>query len=99
MLPAEGTTSRVGTKSRDAHAFIEGAQVVVDFATETIGVHRLEHEAVVQSGGQRSARVNNADGPRRRSFEENGTDEDQGLWSSDAPEWRQAKAVWGPKVH
>ena len=83
-------------------AFIEGARVVVDFAIDTIGVHRLEARAAVQNGrGNGALRKVGAvqEGVMRRSFLRNGQYLDQALWSILDTDWRQAKAVWGPKVH
>jgi RimJ/RimL family protein N-acetyltransferase len=83
-------------------AFIEGARVVVDFAVDTIGVRRLEARAAVQNGrGNGALRKVGAvqEGILRRSFLRNGQYLDQALWSILDTEWRQAKAVWGPKVH
>jgi len=75
---------------------------VVDLATETIGVDRLEPQSAVQDGRRSAAQRNEAAGQEavlRRSFVRNGQYHDQALWSIHATEWRQAKAVWGPKVH
>ena len=83
-------------------AFIEGARVVVDFAIDTIGVHRLEARAAVQNGrGNGALRKVGAvqEGVLRRSFLRSGQYFDQALWSILDTDWRQAKAVWGPKVH
>ena len=83
-------------------AFLEGARVVVDFAIDTIGVHRLEARAAVQNGrGNGALRKVGAvqEGVLRRSFLRNGQYLDQALWSILDRDWRQAKAVWGPKVH
>jgi RimJ/RimL family protein N-acetyltransferase len=83
-------------------AFIEGARLVVDFAFDTIGVHRLEARAAVQNGrGNGALRKVGAvqEGVLRRSFLRNGQYLDQALWSILDTDWRQAKAVWGPKVH
>jgi [ribosomal protein S5]-alanine N-acetyltransferase len=83
-------------------AFIGGARLVVDFAFDTIGVHRLEARAAVQNGrGNAALRKVGAvqEGVLRGSFVRNGQYLDQVLWSILDTEWRQAKAVWGPKVH
>jgi RimJ/RimL family protein N-acetyltransferase len=83
-------------------AFIEGARLVVDFAIDSIGVHRLEARAAVQNGrGNGALRKIGAvqEGVLRRSFLRDGQYLDQVLWSILDTEWRQAKAVWGPKVH
>lgn len=82
--------------------FIEGARLVVDFSIDTIGVHRLEARAVVHNGrGNGALRKVGAvqEGVLRRSFLRNGQYYDQVLWSILKTDWRQAKAVWGPKVH
>jgi [ribosomal protein S5]-alanine N-acetyltransferase len=83
-------------------AFIGGARLVVDFAFDTIGVHRLEARAAVQNArGNAALRKVGAvqEGVLRSSFVRNGHYHDQVLWSILETEWRQAKAVWGPKVH
>jgi RimJ/RimL family protein N-acetyltransferase len=83
-------------------AFVEGARLVADFAIDTIGVHRLEARAAVQNGrGNGALRKIGAvqEGVLRRSFLKNGEYLDQALWSILDRDWRQAKAVWGPKVH
>ena len=83
-------------------AFMEGARLVVDFAIDTIGVHRLEARAAVQNGrGNGALRKIGAvqEGVLRRSFVRRGEYLDQALWSILDTDWRQAKAVWGPKVH
>jgi ribosomal-protein-alanine N-acetyltransferase len=83
-------------------AFMEGARLVVDFAFDTVGVHRLEARAAVQNGrGNGALRKIGAvqEGVLRRSFVRNGQYLDQALWSILDTDWRQAKAVWGPKVH
>lgn len=75
---------------------------MVDFATETIGVDRLEPQSAVQDGRRSAAQGKAAavqEAVLRRSFVSNGRYHDQALWSIPATEWRQAKAVWGPKVH
>jgi RimJ/RimL family protein N-acetyltransferase len=83
-------------------AFIEGAREVVDFAIDTLGVHRLEARSAVQNGrGNGALRKLGAtqEGVLRRSFLKDGHYLDQALWSILDSEWRQAKAVWGPRVH
>jgi RimJ/RimL family protein N-acetyltransferase len=82
--------------------FVEGAQLVVDFAFDTIGVHRLEARASVQNGrGNGALRKLGAmqEGVLRRSFLRHGQYHDQALWSILDTDWRQAKAVWEGKVH
>ena len=79
--------------------FVDGAQIVVDFAVETLGVGRLEARACVANGrGNGALRKLGAvqEGILRRSFIKNGQHLDQMLWSILAEEWRQSKSVWGP---
>ena len=79
--------------------FIDGAELVVNFAIETIGVLRLEARAAVANGrGNGALRKLGAvqEGVLRRSFLKNGQFLDQMLWSILGEEWRQTKAVWGP---
>ncbi|HEX6164696.1 MAG TPA: GNAT family protein [Vicinamibacterales bacterium] len=78
--------------------FIDGGQLTVDFAVETLNVSRLEARACVANGrGNGALRKLGAvqEGVLRRSFLKNGQYLDQMLWSILAEEWRQAKAVWG----
>ena len=82
--------------------FAEGARLVIDFAFEQIGVSRLEARASVHNGRgngalQKLGAVHEA--VLRRSFTRHGTCYDQHLWSILREDWRQAKAVWGPKYH
>jgi RimJ/RimL family protein N-acetyltransferase len=79
--------------------FIDGAEMVVSFAVETVGVLRLEARAAVANGrGNGALRKLGAvqEGVLRRSFLKNGQFLDQMLWSILGEEWRQTKAVWGP---
>jgi len=82
--------------------FMESAQLVVDFAFDTLGVHRLEARAAVQNGrGNGALRKLGAvqEGVLRKSFQRNGGYLDQALWSIIGEDWRQAKAVWSATVH
>jgi ribosomal-protein-alanine N-acetyltransferase len=81
--------------------FVDGGQMVVNFAIETLNVLRLEARAAVANGrGNGALRKLGAvqEGVLRRSFLKNGQFLDQMLWSILAEEWRQTKAVWGPGV-
>lgn len=81
--------------------FIDGAQMVVSFAVETLGVLRLEARAAVANGrGNGALRKLGAvqEGVLRRSFLKNGQFLDQMLWSILGEEWRQTKAVWGHQL-
>ncbi len=81
--------------------FIDGAEMVVNFAVESIGVLRLEARAAVANGrGNGALRKLGAvqEGVLRRSFLKNGQFFDQMLWSILGEEWKQTKAVWGPGI-
>jgi len=77
--------------------FQEGAELMMEFAFETVGVHRLEARAAL-----RNARGNAAlkkigakqEGILRKSFLRNGEYLDQALWTVLDEDWR-TKAIWG----
>ena len=77
--------------------FQEGAELVIEFAFETVGVHRLEARAAL-----RNARGNGAlrkigarqEGILRKSFQRKGEYLDQALWTIIDEDW-QAKVIWG----
>jgi len=76
------------------------AQLVVDFAFETVGVHRLEARAAVQNGrGNGALRKVGAvrEGILRKSFLRRGQYFDQALWAITREDWQRSKAVWGAK--
>ena len=77
--------------------FEEGAKLMMEFAFETVGVHRLEARAAL-----RNARGNAAlkkigakqEGILRKSFQKNGEFLDQALWTVIDEDWRM-KVIWG----
>ncbi len=78
--------------------FIDGAEMVVNFAVETVGVLRLEARAAVANGrGNGALRKLGAvqEGVLRRSFLKNGQFLDQMLWSILGEEWKETRAAWG----
>jgi RimJ/RimL family protein N-acetyltransferase len=82
--------------------FINAARSIVEFAFETVGVHRLEARAAVENGRGNGALAKVGavkEGVLRRSFLRRGQYLDQALWSIVREEWRQAKAVWGSIIH
>ena len=82
--------------------FATAARLVVDFAFETVGVHRLEARAAVGNGrgnGALSKIGAVKEGMLRRSFLRHGQYHDQVLWSIVREDWRRAKAVWGDVIH
>jgi RimJ/RimL family protein N-acetyltransferase len=81
--------------------FVEGAKLIVDFAFDVLGVHRLEARAALKNGrGNGALRKLGAvqEGVLRRSFVRNGEYMDQALWTILHDEWMQAKTVWGNRV-
>jgi ribosomal-protein-alanine N-acetyltransferase len=82
--------------------FMDAARLTVEFAFDTIGVHRLEARAAVANGRGNGALAKIGavkEGVLRRSFQRNGTYLDQALWSIVRDDWRRAKAVWGSIIH
>ena len=70
--------------------FVEGARQVIDFAFETVGVHRLEARAAVKNGrGNGALRKGGAvqEGVLRKSFLRHGEYLDQILWTILDCEW------------
>jgi RimJ/RimL family protein N-acetyltransferase len=81
--------------------FVDGAKLVLDFAFDVVGAHRLEARAAVRNGrGNGALRKIGAvqEGVLRRSFLRNGEHLDQALWSVLAQDWRDAKSVWGSGI-
>jgi len=83
--------------------FVDGAKLVVQFAFDAIGSHRLEARAAVQNGrGNGALRKIGAmrEGVLRKSFLRNGEYLDQSLWTILAEDWRDAKMLdVSPVVH
>ena len=72
--------------------FQEGAELVMEFAFETIGVHRLEARAAIRnSRGNGALRKIGAtqEGVLRKSFQRNGEYLDQALWTILDEDWRE----------
>jgi ribosomal-protein-alanine N-acetyltransferase len=82
--------------------FTEGAELVLDFAFDVIGVHRLEARAAVRNGrGNGALKKIGAlqEGILRRSLLRNGEYLDQVLWAIIDSDRRDARAYSGPSVH
>ena len=78
--------------------FMGGAELVVDFAFDTLGVSRLEARSAVANGrGNSALRKIGAvqEGVLRKSFLRGGKYIDQALWSLLEEDWYRSKAVWG----
>ncbi len=79
--------------------FQEGADLLVTFAFQTVGVHRLEARAAVRNGrGNGALKKIGAvqEGLLRKSFLKDGEYLDQALWTILAEDWH-ANTVWGGK--
>jgi RimJ/RimL family protein N-acetyltransferase len=82
--------------------FVAGADLVIDFAFDVIGVHRLEARAAVENGrGNSALRKTGAvrEGILRQSFLRNGRCLDQALWAILPEDRSRPKAVWGSKLN
>ena len=82
--------------------FLTGAELVLDFSFDIIGVHRMEARAAVQNGrGNSALRKIGAvqEGILRKSFLRGGKFLDQALWTILDGDWYRSKAVWGAKVN
>ncbi|MBA2305392.1 MAG: GNAT family N-acetyltransferase [Acidobacteria bacterium] len=92
----------IGSAYWGSGIFVEGAQMLLDFAFDVIGVHRLEARAVVQNGrGNGALRKIGAlqEGILRRSFLRNGEYLDQVLWTIIGSDRQQSRGYDGPMVH
>jgi len=85
----------IGSPLWGTGVFVEGAQMVLDFSFNEVGVHRLEARAAVRNGrGNGALRKLGAvpEAVLRQSFIRNGEALDQQLWSILAIDW-QAQSV------
>jgi RimJ/RimL family protein N-acetyltransferase len=103
--PSFGTAEwgfAIGAEFWGTGLFKAGAELVVDFAFDVIGVHRLEARAAAANGrGNGALRKLGAvqEGILRKSFLRGGKHLDQTLWSIISQDWYRSKAVWGAKVN
>jgi RimJ/RimL family protein N-acetyltransferase len=82
--------------------FMDGARMVIDFAFDTIGTHRLEARAATLNGrGNGALRKIGAmqEGILRKSFLRNGEYLDQALWTILDEDWRAQRIIWGASIH
>ncbi len=82
--------------------FVDAARLVLEFAFQTLRVHRLEARASVRNGRGNGALAKLGavrEGVLRRAFWRNGEYSDQILWAIIREEWMQSKAVWTDWVH
>jgi RimJ/RimL family protein N-acetyltransferase len=102
LEPGFGTAEwgfAIGSAYWGTGVFQEGAELLVRFAFETVGVHRLEARAAVRNGrGNGALRKIGAvqEGLLRKSFLKNGEYLDQALWTILDEDWK-ANTVWPDK--
>jgi RimJ/RimL family protein N-acetyltransferase len=92
----------IGSAYWGTGVFIDAAKMIVNFAFDVVGAHRLEARAAVANGrGNGALRKVGAtqEGVLRKSFLRNGEYLDQTLWTILDEDWRRAKTVWGVSVH
>ena len=92
----------IGSPFWGSGVFVEGAKAVIDFSFGVVGVQRLEARSIASNGrGNAALRKVGAlqEGMLRRSFQRNGRYFDQILWSILKDDWRQARVIWGPRLH
>src|SRR5580765_6599782 len=100
LEPGFGTAEwgfAIGSAFWGTGVFQDGARLVVEFAFDTIGVHRLEARAAIKNGrGNGALRTLGAvqEGVLRKSFQRNGEYLDQSLWTILDEDWH-AKVIWG----
>ena len=105
LEPGWGTAEwgfAIGSPFWGTGVFSDGARLVLDFAFETIGAHRLEARAAVQNArGNAALRKLGAvqEGVLRRSFLRNGQYLDQALWAILDEDWQMGLSIPVPKVH
>jgi RimJ/RimL family protein N-acetyltransferase len=79
--------------------FADAAPLIVDFAFDVLGAHRLEARAAVPNGrGNGALQKIGAfrEAILRKAFHCRGEQFDQVLWTILRDEWRRAKAAWPP---
>jgi len=86
----------IGSEFWGTGIYKEGAELMIKFAFETVGVHRLEARAAVRNErGNGALRKIGAlqEGRLRKSFLKNGEYLDQNLWTILQEDWK-AKKAW-----
>ncbi len=102
LEPGFGTAEwgfAIGSEFWGSGIFEEGARLVLDFAFDVIGAHRLEARAATANGrGNGALRKIGAvqEGVLRRSFLRNGQFFDQVLWGILADDWRLQRVIQAP---
>ena len=105
LEPTFGTAEwgfAIGSAFWGSGLFAQGAELVIEFAFEVVGVHRLEARAAIENGrGNGALRKMGAvqEGILRESFLRGGKYLDQALWAIVGEHWYRSKAVWGTKAN
>ena len=92
----------IGSAFWGTGVFMDGARLVIDFAFNVIGMHRLEARAAILNGrGNGALRKLGAmqEGILRKSFLRNGERLDQALWAILNEDWTAQRVIWGPRIH
>jgi RimJ/RimL family protein N-acetyltransferase len=92
----------IGSSFWGTGVFVEAARMVLGFAFDTAGMHRLEARASAGNGrGNGALQKIGAvqEGVLRRAFFRGGAYHDQVLWSILAEDWRVQPLNRGPQVH
>jgi RimJ/RimL family protein N-acetyltransferase len=92
----------IGSPYWGSGLYSEGANLLVSFVFDAIGVHRLEARAATINGRGNGALAKVGavfEGVLRRSFLRDGHYLDQNLWSIIDEEWRESKAVRTQRTH
>jgi [ribosomal protein S5]-alanine N-acetyltransferase len=102
LEPGFGTAEwgfALGSAYWGSGVFEEGAELLLNFAFKTVGVHRLEARAAVRNGrGNGALRKMGAvqEGLLRKSFLKDGEYHDQALWTILEEDWH-ATTAWSGK--
>ena len=90
----------VGSAFWGTGVFQQGAELMLEFAFNTVGVHRLEARAAVLNGRGNGALLKMGavqEGILRKSFQKNGDYLDQVLYAIIEDDWRASQNVEWPK--
>ena len=105
LEPGFGTAEwgfAIGSAYWGTGVFMDAARLVIDFAFDVIGTHRLEARAAILNGrGNGALRKIGAmqEGILRRSFLRHGEYLDQALWTILDEDWRAQRVIWGARIH
>jgi RimJ/RimL family protein N-acetyltransferase len=92
----------IGSPFWGSGVFVDAANLVVEFAFDELGTHRLEARAAIGNGrGNGALRKIGAlqEGVLRKSFLRNGVYQDQVLWAILDEDWRRGRSSWSRSIH